>query len=488
MAVLVAFQYIRVRHKIDRLENADDAATAEAGNRHVGARHKTKSRAIQQVRHRARRLIGVCRQGSCGRRGAMSARIVSPRQRCAQCTDLVLVRRTRSSLEDRRSQSVPFALCQTGSGSLHTAVRFSRATSANAMQEMKSRVGEYFAARNLSSKANGAMVAKTCVVLAITFVPYVLILTNRFSTWTMLGLAIVMGVGMAGIGFNIAHDALHGAYSANVHVNRALGFSFDVLGASSYMWKITHNIVHHTYTNIEGVDEDLAVSPLLRLSPHARRYWFHRFQHFYALPLYGLTTLFWVFVKDYGQLLRRDLGPYRDKEHDGSNVAVMVATKLSYYTYALLIPLAVLHIPWWQTLIGFAVMHVTAGLVLGVVFQLAHVVEATDYPLPDDRGAIEADWWLHEMQTTADFARSSRLVSWYVGGLNHQIEHHLFPKVCSIHYPAISAIVQDVARKYGLPYHDQPTLLGALGSHLRSLREFGVRQGAAVAAASGVGD
>jgi linoleoyl-CoA desaturase len=344
------------------------------------------------------------------------------------------------------------------------------------MQEMKSRVGQYFETRALSPKANVAMVAKTVLMLALTFVPYGLILTNRFSPWTMLGLAIAMGVGIAGIGFDIAHDALHGAYSANPRVNRALGYAFDVLGASSYMWKITHNIVHHTYTNVHGVDEDLAVSPLLRLSPHAPRYWFHRFQHWYAFVLYGFTTLFWVFVKDYSQLLRRDLGPYRDKQHDTTNVAVLLAAKVCYYGYALVVPLIVLRIPWWQVLIGFGAMHFTAGLILGVVFQLAHVVEATDHPLPNDTGAIQADWWLHELQTTADFARRSRVVTWYVGGLNHQIEHHLFPRVCSIHYTKISGIVQEVARKYGLPYHDQPTLGSAIASHYRTLRRFGARR------------
>jgi linoleoyl-CoA desaturase len=345
--------------------------------------------------------------------------------------------------------------------------------SAGAMQEMKARVNEYFESRHISQKANAAMVAKTCLVLVAVAVPYGLILSNRLSPWAMLLLAIVMGIGMAGIGFNIAHDAIHGGYSSDPRVNRALGMSFDVLGASSYMWKITHNIVHHTYTNIHTVDEDLSVSPLLRLSPHADRYFFHRFQHLYALPLYGFTTLFWVFVKDYGQLLRRDLGPYRDKQHDASNVAILLAAKLFYYGYALVVPLMVLRIPWWGVLIGFVVMHMTAGLILGVVFQLAHVVEMTDHPLPDETGTIEADWWLHEMQTTADFARGNRLVSWYVGGLNYQIEHHLFPRVCSVHYPAISEIVQDVARKYGLPYHDQPTMRSAVASHLRTLRRFG---------------
>ena len=292
----------------------------------------------------------------------------------------------------------------------------------------------------------------------------------------MLLLAVAMGVGMAGIGFGIAHDALHGAYSASSRVNAFLGMSLDVLGASSYMWKITHNIVHHTYTNIEGVDEDLAVSPLLRLSPNGERLWFHRFQHLYAFALYGFTTLFWVFVKDYQQLLKAELGPYRDKRHDRMQVGVLIGTKVAYYLYALVVPLLVLQIPWWQVLIGFFVMHFTAGAILGIVFQLAHVVESTDYPAPDDEGQIAQEWWLHEMQTTANFGPRNRLLSWYVGGLNFQVEHHLFPRVCSVHYPAISRIVKEVAAKYDLPYNAYPTLRAAIASHYRTLRQFGTTQ------------
>lgn len=355
-------------------------------------------------------------------------------------------------------------------------VKFARATPDHAMQEMKARVAKYFETQKLSSKANPGMVLKTVLLLAITFVPYGLILTNRFSRWEMLLLAVAMGVGMAGIGFGIAHDALHGAYSANPRINTLLGMSLDVLGASSYMWKITHNIVHHTYTNIEGVDEDLAVSPLLRLSPNCERLWFHRFQHLYAFALYGFTTLFWVFVKDYQQLMKAELGPYRDKRHDRMQVGVLASTKICYYVYALAIPLLVLQIPWWQVLIGFFVMHFTAGAILGIVFQLAHVVESTDYPAPDVEGLIAQEWWLHEMQTTANFGPKNRLLSWYVGGLNFQVEHHLFPRVCSVHYPAISRIVKEVAAKYDLPYNAYPTLRAAIASHYRTLRQFGARR------------
>jgi linoleoyl-CoA desaturase len=339
--------------------------------------------------------------------------------------------------------------------------------------EVKRRVAAYFDDAGITRHATPAMVAKTVLLLAITFVPYALILSNLFPPLAMLGLAIVMGVGVAGVGFAISHDALHGAYSANPRVNALLGRTFDLLGANGYIWKLTHNVIHHTYTNIDGVDGDLTVSPLLRLSPGQPLRGVHRFQPYYGLATYSLSTLFWVFVKDYKYFLQKHLGPYHHKQHPRREVANLVLMKAVYYSWAIVVPLLVLQVPWWQFAIGFLAMHLTAGFILGVVFQLAHVVEGPEYPVPDAEGHIGEAWLIHEMATTANFARGNRLLSWYVGGLNYQIEHHLFPRVCSVHYRAISPIVKEVAEKYRVPYNDQPTLFSAVRSHQRMLRKFG---------------
>ncbi len=352
-------------------------------------------------------------------------------------------------------------------------VSFGCRDAAEFVAELKQRVGDYFISRGISDKANAAMIFKTVVVLTFTFGAYGLILSNRFTPWEMLGLAIVMGIGLAGTGFCVSHDALHGAYSSNPKINRIIGFTFDIMGANGYLWKITHNVIHHTYTNIPGIDEDLDVSPLIRLSPYSEWKWFHRFQHVFAFFAYSFSTLFWVFVKDYKYFLKRDLGPYRNKKHPKSELAVMLSGKALHYGYTIVIPLIVLRIAWWQFAIGYLAMHLTAGLILGVVFQLAHVVEGTAYPeLPAD-GEMPEPWVVHEMRTTSNFARKNRLVCWYVGGLNFQVEHHLFPRVCSIHYPAISDIVREVAEKYGVPYNHHPTLFAAIASHYRMLKRLG---------------
>jgi len=361
-------------------------------------------------------------------------------------------------------------------------VSFDNQKSQDFTSELRDRVDAYFEENDLSKHANPRMVVKTVAMLAMVFVPYFLILFGGFGVWTMLGLAIVMGVGVAGCGFSISHDALHGAYSSSKTVNHWLGLTFDLLGASSYLWKITHNVIHHTYTNIQGIDEDLEVSPLLRLSPESTHYWFHQFQHVYGFAVYSFSTLFWVFAKDYKYLLQDDLGPYEDISHDAKDLATLFGMKLFYYGYMIVLPLLLLDVTWWQFAIGFVSMHLTAGLILGVVFQLAHVVEGPDHHTAEDNDMMKDAWLVHEMKTTANFARSSSLVCWYVGGLNFQIEHHLFPRICSVHYPAISGIVEEVAEEHGIPYHHHPTLWQSIHSHYRMLKKLGQPTASAVAA------
>jgi len=289
----------------------------------------------------------------------------------------------------------------------------------------------------------------------------------------MLPLAVLLGLGIAGIGFAVAHDALHGSYTDSSRLNAAIGSTMDLIGGSSYLWRITHNVIHHTYTNIHGTDEDLAVSPLLRLSPHAPRRWYHRWQHWYALGLYALTTLFWVFVKDWKYLFARDLGPYKNRRHKPRDVIGLVIGKAIYYTWSLVLPLVLIPLPWWQVALGILLVHLVAGITLGIVFQLAHVVEQTSHPEPDEAGAMTQSWVLHEMVTTANFAPGNHLLNWYVGGLNFQVEHHLFPRICSVHYPRIAPIVREAARRHGVPYHSHPTFQRAVRSHLLTLRAFG---------------
>ncbi|MGB0525825.1 MAG: fatty acid desaturase family protein, partial [Flammeovirgaceae bacterium] len=303
---------------------------------------------------------------------------------------------------------------------------------------------------------------------------YSLIIFGGFNVYTMWLFAAILGFFCACIGFNISHDAIHGAYSSKHWVNKFIGvITFNVLGANDHVWRMTHNLVHHTYTNIPGHDEDIDVAPgLVRLSPEEELKPHMKYQHFYAMPLYGLASISWVFRKDFKKFFQKQIGQTENK-HKPMDYFNLFFFKALNYTLFIIIPLIVLDITWWQFIIGFVTMHMFFGLTLGLVFQLAHVVEGPEFPEPNEAGNIEEVWAIHQMRTTANFAMNSWLANFICGGLNMQIEHHLFPLVCHTHYRQISKIVKATAHEFGVPYHENKTFLGATMSHIRMLKKFG---------------
>lgn len=340
--------------------------------------------------------------------------------------------------------------------------------------ELKARVADYFTSRGLSDKGNFGNLLRTLFMAALVLVPYTLLLTQPLSSLAALGLCVVIGVGFAGIGFCVGHDALHGSYSKRRWVNHLFGLSHEFLGGNRYIWWLTHNRVHHTYTNVCEVDEDLVVvRPVFRVTPTDPRYWFHRFQQYYAWFLYMIATLNWVFVKDFKYLAAKRIGQYEPPPFPRREVWRLFAYKGLHLAWTLAIPLLLIERPWWQIVVGYVAMNMTAGLILGVVFQLAHVVDAVQMVNPSEEGTLSTDYLTHQMNTTANFAPTNRLLTWYVGGLNHQVEHHLFPTVCNVHYEALAPIVREVAAKHGVPYRSHDTFFGALASHYRHLRELG---------------
>ena len=363
---------------------------------------------------------------------------------------------------------------------IQTKVTFPNDRSKEFHSELKSRVKQYFSDNNISPYANGAMVLKTVVLLSGYALTYALIMSGALPLWGMWLLCIALGFFTAGIGFSVAHDAIHGAYSPNKNVNYWLGLSMNLIGGNNYVWSITHNIVHHTYTNIDGHDEDLEVAPFIRLNKHIPHHWIHRFQHVLAFFAYGLATIFWVFLKDFKKLSQSNIGPYQNKKHPRKEIVTLLLTKAFYYTYTLVLPLVFLDVAWWQFLIGYLTVHFSAGIILGVIFQLAHVVEETEQPLADEHGKMADSWAIHQMRTTANFAINNRFINWYVGGLNFQVEHHLFSHICSIHYKNLSPIVKAVAEKHGVPYNVHPSFFGAVASHYRTLKAFGRKDEKAV--------
>jgi linoleoyl-CoA desaturase len=343
---------------------------------------------------------------------------------------------------------------------------------------LNKRVNEYFKSNNLSKYGNGEMVLKTVVMFLLYFSSYALIVTGVISGIFPLILAtVVMSLGLAGIGLSVMHDANHGAYSRKPWVNALMGYSLNMVGANSFNWKIQHNVIHHSFTNIHDEDEDISPRGVLRMTPHSPWKRFHRYQFIYAWFIYGLMTIAWLFFKDFARLAHYHKSGMVKKQKASivGEWAILIATKLIYIGYIFVIPLILTALPVWQILVGILIMHYIAGFMLAIIFQPAHVVEGTAFPLPDSNNTMESTWAVHQLHTTMNFANTSRWFTWYVGGLNFQIEHHLFPNICHVHYRKIMPIIRQTAAEFGLPYRSAKTFFRALVSHVRLLKQLGMR-------------
>ncbi len=342
---------------------------------------------------------------------------------------------------------------------------------------VKQRVDEYFREQGIHENANTAMKVKTAAMLSLYFVPLIVVLTGLASAslWLFYPMWLLMGVGVVGIGTCVMHDSNHGSYSSNNLTNSLLGSLLNFIGGYSRNWRIQHNILHHTYTNVDGLDEDIMGTTLIRMCPHRPHWKIHRFQHIYAWFLYSLMNLFWVMAKDYRVLFRYEREGLLKKEKITLKNALIELSffKLFYFAYILVLPMFFSGMPWYHVVGGFVAMHMVAGLSLACIFQPAHVMESSEFPLPSVDMRIENNWAVHQLLNTTNFAPGSKLTAWFIGGLNYQIEHHLFPHVCHIHYPAISPIVESVARQYGLAYNVQPTVARAIIEHGRMLKILG---------------
>lgn len=340
---------------------------------------------------------------------------------------------------------------------------------------LRKRVDGYFRENKISRHYNKQMALKTILLLTLYIGGFVCAITLKPSLPFVLIIWTIMGLSKAGIGMSVMHDANHGAYSSSTKVNYWLGHSLNLVGASVFNWKMQHNVLHHTYTNIVDMDDDVEDKAMMRFSPHTRVKWFQKLQFIYAFLFYGILTLYWALLKDFAQFFKyiKNGTNRNSKQQNRIAFGKILLSKIIYIGVFFVLPIFFLHVPAMHIVIGFLLMHFIAGVLLTLIFQLAHAVEETAHPLPNAEGNIENTWAVHQMHTTVNFATKNRALSWYLGGLNYQVEHHLFPSVCHVHYPKISEIVKSTAEEFNIPYLENETLLDAVKSHLKLLKRFG---------------
>ena len=340
-------------------------------------------------------------------------------------------------------------------------------------QSLKLEVEKYFEVKKIKKTGDWRLYTKSLILIGTAVVIYSSLLFLKLTVLPALLLCALLGFVFACIGFAVMHDANHGSYSTKQWINDALGLTANALGASSFFWKQKHNIIHHTYTNIDGIDDDIAKSPIIRQCDTQKWVPAHKIQHLYLLPIYALSSIFWLFFMDFTKYFTRKIYTTAAWKLSPKNHLIFWVTKICYFTFYMIIPAMVWGFGAW--ILGFFVLHFVMGITLSVVFQLAHVVENTEFEnvALDETKHIETAWAEHEIRTTANFAMKSKIVSWFVGGLNFQIEHHLFPRVSHVHYPAISKIVMAKCAEYDLPYNKYTTMWQAVSSHFRVMKTLG---------------
>lgn len=334
------------------------------------------------------------------------------------------------------------------------------------------RAEQYFREAGKSRRRSLRMYGKTLVIMAWLAVTYVLLVFVATAWWQVVLLSASMVLAIAGVGFNIQHDATHRAYSNKKWVNRLAGLSLDLIGGSSYLWRWRHNVMHHTYPNVVGLDDDINVGSIARMSPKQPWRKSYRFQHLYLWVLYGFVAFRWQLIYDFKEMIQSRIGEIDIRKPGGLETVLFATGKIVFFSLAMIIPM-LLH-PIWIVLLVYACVTFSVGVFIAVVFQLAHCVEEAEFPgTPPEGELMPTDWAQHQLRTSVDFARSNRLLTWYLGGLNFQAVHHLFPTTCHVHYPALSRILEKTCEQFNTPYKSHRTFRAALASHYRWLKKMG---------------
>lgn len=338
---------------------------------------------------------------------------------------------------------------------------------------LKKEVDTYFKQNNLKKTGNLNLYSKTVILLASSLLVYSLLLFLPMPGITAILLSALLGFILALIGFNVMHDACHGSYSANHKLNEILGYTLNALGGNSFMWKQKHNIIHHTYTNVDGLDDDIAKSPFIRMCRTQKWVPAHKVQHIYLSFLYAISTLFWILWQDFNKYFTKKVYTSKLPTMSRKEHIIFWTSKILYLFFYIALPV-VLH-GWWHWLVAYLVLNAVMGLTMSVIFQLAHVVEETEFSYVgiDDAITIENEWAVHQIRTTANFSPGSAVITYLAGGLNYQVEHHLFPRISHVHYPSISKIVKEKCKEFDLPYLSNASFLKAFYSHFKFIKELG---------------
>jgi linoleoyl-CoA desaturase len=336
-------------------------------------------------------------------------------------------------------------------------------------KELQDQKKEYFEKNNILQTGNRKLYMKTIVLFVSLLTLYTTLVFFTPPTWLSLILCGILGINLASIGFNVMHDGGHESYSPRRWINKLMGYSLNFMGGSAYLWHWKHNVQHHVFTNVEGQDDDIDIKPWIRVHREQPWHWYHCWQHWYWVILYFATYLLWIYIQDFKKYFSGKIGDAPLRKMNLKEHFIFWISKIVYVCIFIVVP--ILRVGVTETIVGYLVMSGVCGFIIAVVFQLAHIVPDVSFPEKRDSNTMR-----HQLETTADFATQSTIVTWFLGGLNFQVEHHLFPRVSHVHYPELHTIVVNICKKYDLPHHEYKTVLDAVSAHVQQLKTIGAKE------------
>lgn len=342
-------------------------------------------------------------------------------------------------------------------------------THASFKKALFERLNHYFEVNRLSKKGNWEMTLKVTFALAWWIGSYFLLYAADWTYPQFFGLYLLQGLGQIFMFLNIAHDANHNSISNNRFINKTLSYVLDACGISSYMWRVMHNKGHHSVMNVYGEDEGIFAHGIFRFSPDAPWRKSHRFQHIYVFFMYAITTLDFIFVKDFEYLFFKNNKHVENVKYPLSEWIIIIGSKIIYLTYMIAFPVLILGFSVGQVVLAFLITHFIMGLVAAWIIQVAHLLDINEFP----HARHDHDFVDHIFATTTDYATRSRIANFICGGLNHHVVHHIFPQVAHTHYPKLTKIVRETAAEFGVDYRENVYMYQAMAHHVKLLKQLG---------------
>lgn len=336
-------------------------------------------------------------------------------------------------------------------------------------KSLKQKINEYFQYTQQKKTGNRKLFIKASVLLAVFIALYIFLVFVSMPWFVSLMLCALFGANLAAIGFNIMHDAGHDTFSDNKRLNIFLSYTLNLLGGNIYFWKLKHNIAHHTYTNIDGKDHDIEVK-FMRIHHDQTLRKHHRYQRLYFPLLYSVSYIAWIFYQDYEKYFKQRMSNDSEKFHFPLKEKIIFWTSKLIH-FCLFVVLPIIYVGLVPTLVGLLIAGAVCGMSLATVFQLAHVVGGTEFKTIEE-SKVQEEWMVHQIQSTANFATQSKVLTWILGGLNFQVEHHLFPKISHAHYPELNRIVQQTCKEYNIRYNEFKSFWSALRSHVKIIHSM----------------